>query len=382
MVASPSQTETNAIAPGPDRPAARFLLRCLLDQPAPPGSADPALVPWLVAHGLGPLAYARLGDANPALARALQADHLSAFAESSFQLDSLRALRSAFQAANLPLVLLKGAALAQSVYADPAQRTMSDLDLWLPADRMAEAAQVMGRLGYLSSLKAERPFALQALSQGEIRFVRPGWQIGLVELHWSPFSGWWLYRTAAVDEAAIWARLEQLGDQPGVFHLAAEDMVIHLAVHTAVNHQFGLSALRSLVDIALTAQKRGVAWQVVAQRAKEWRVGTAVYLTLHLLDQLIGEEEISPALNTLRPAALRLALLRRFVNPQSVLDGRDLRHGWQRFLLLLLLVDRPRDVARLVYRALWPEKEWLAARYGRPTSRPAHWGHLLRQRQL
>ena len=37
-------------------------------------------------------------------------------------------------------------------------------------------------------------------------------------------------------------------------------------------------------------------------------------------------------------------------------------------LLLLLLVDRGRDAAKLIFRALlWPEREWLIARYGRYT---------------
>lgn len=391
-MADSSQTEVTHIAPGSELTAARFLLRRLLAQPAASASDEPclstdaanipSLAAWLIAHGLGPLAYSRCRQTDPALARALQTDRLSAFAESSFQLDSLQTIGEAFQAAGLPLVLLKGAALAQSVYDEPAHRTMSDLDLWLRAPEMAKAAQVMASLGYQSSLKAERPFALQQLAQGEIRFIHPGWRVGLVETHWSPFPGWWLSRTAAVDDAAIWSRLELVEGKLPFAHLAADDMVIHLAVHTAINHQFGMSALRSLVDIALTAQKRGVNWPVVAERARGWRVATAVYLTLHLLDQLIGADGLAPALAALRPSAPRRALLRRFVTPQSVLAGRDLRHGWQRFLLLLLLVDRPRDAARLIYRTLWPEKEWLAARYGQSISRPAHWLHLLRRRQL
>jgi hypothetical protein len=386
-------TQTAAInfAPEPDVATARFLLSRLLADP--PDAADQsclppdlddgaALAPWLIAQGLGPLAYSRCRATDPALARALQPDMLSAIAESSLQLDSLGQIGRAFQAAGLPLVLLKGAALAQTVYNAPAQRTMSDVDLWLRAEDMPEAARVLGELGYQTSLKDERPFALQHLSQGEIRFVRPDWRVGLVETHWSPFPGWWLRRTAAIDDDALWARLEPAEGETPFLHLAAEDMVIHLAVHTAVNHQFGMSALRCLVDIALTAQKRGVDWRLVAERAKEWRVGTAVYLTLALLDQLIGAAELSPALLALRPTSIRRALLDHFVTPQSVLAGRDLRHGWQRYLLLLLLVDRPRDAARLIYRTLWPEKEWLAARYGRAISRPAHWWRLLRHREL
>jgi len=39
--------------------------------------------------------------------------------------------------------------------------------------------------------------------------------------------------------------------------------------------------------------------------------------------------------------------------------------GPLRFALLLLLVDRHRDIAAIIARAVWPERDWLAARYGR-----------------
>ena len=116
----------------------------------------------------------------------------------------------------------------------------------------------MANLGYEANVKGERAFALQQLSRGEIQFVQPARAHSWVEFHWSPFPGWWLTRTAVVDEIGLWARREPLGDQlnlaPIGYQLAPEDMVVQVAVHTAVNHQFTLSALRSLIDIALTAE--------------------------------------------------------------------------------------------------------------------------------
>jgi hypothetical protein len=50
--------------------------------------------------------------------------------------------------------------------------------------------------------------------------------------------------------------------------------------------------------------------------------------------------------------------------------------GPRRFVLQLLLVDRPRDALRLIFRALWPEADWLAARYGR-AGVGVRWRHLL-----
>jgi hypothetical protein len=46
---------------------------------------------------------------------------------------------------------------------------------------------------------------------------------------------------------------------------------------------------------------------------------------------------------------------------------------------MLTLADRKRDGIRLVGRALWPERWWVEARYGRPVGRLGHVGELLRR---
>ncbi len=368
--------------PWVDVPTARCFLRWLsADDPVDglacftqPVAVE-ALADWLIEHGLGARAYGRGAGTSSNLRRCLQGDMFAAAAESSLKQRSLQAILGAFAEAAVPLVLLKGAALSLTVYDDPAQRTMSDIDIWVQDADMAQAAHLMAALGYVANVKGERPFALQQMARGEIEFVQPKISASLVDFHWSPFPGWWLMRTATVDDAGVWARRESLTKHPYVSHLSPEDTVIQLAVHMAINHQFGLSALRSLVDMALTAEKRGVDWGVVAERAKDWRVGTAVYTVLSLLDQLIGLDGLEEALTRLKPSARRRRLIHRFVTPESVLAGRDITSGWQRFLLLLLLVDRRRDAAKLVFRALWPEPEWLEARYG---NKVGHVGHVVR----
>ena len=64
--------------------------------------------------------------------------------------------------------------------------------------------------------------------------------------------------------------------------------------------------------------------------------------------------------------------LRRFVSPESVLGGIDLRNSRARYLLLLALVDRPRDMLYLLWRTVWPERAWLAARYQNQSGRGRH----------
>jgi hypothetical protein len=150
-------------------------------------------------------------------------------------------------------------------------------------------------------------------------------------------------------------------------------MVIHIAVHMAVNHQCGLSTVRSLMDIALTAQVRPLNWNRVGNRAKRWRVGTAVWLVLSLLQKLVGTPGLDEIVDQLRPPLWQSKFLYQLISPESILLGFNLTGGRIRFLYLLLLVDRKQDMGRLVFRTLWPEREWLIARFGQPSS---HWQHL------
>jgi hypothetical protein len=380
--------------PWPDAATARSFLdpiarRRVAAWPAVLGEgATRPLAGWLIEQELGPPVFHACRDlAGPAahLARWLHEDYHKAMAEAGLQQTLLGELLTLFSQAALPAVLLKGAAM-RPLYGKAGLRTMSDLDLWLPAERMAEAVTLLQANGYVPVTKDDRPPALQQMSQGEVQLCKRGWRHSLVELHWFPFSGWWLQRTAVIDHEQLWARKvawshpgeTQVAGSP-VYQLAPEDAVIHLAVHLAINHQFAPPVVRNLMDIVLTAQMRAVDWRLVAARARAWRVATAVWLALRLAEQLLGLEGAGEALTLLRPTTFRRRLLRRFVSVPSVLAGRDLRHGRWRFLLLLLLVDRPLDAGKLMWRTVWPENEWLIARYGHAASRRRHlWGIVAR----
>lgn len=303
----------------------------------------------------------------------LLADTFSAAAEMSIHLQYLEQIVKAFFHEQLPLVLLKGAALGQSVYADPILRVMSDIDLWVQEADVPQAVAALADLGFKVYGNDERPLALQQQSKGEIRLIQPGAKWGLVELHWSPFPGWWLQRTAVPDDQAVWSRKELLPDGRA-YQLSAEDTIIQSAVHMAVNHQFDILTIRHLLDMALTAENRGVDWLVVAEQAQKWRLGTVVYVTLDLLDNLVGLAGVGQAMAKLEPSQIRKHLLARLVTTESVVRGRQLKYGRSRFMLLLLLVDRPQDMLKLIYRTLWPEPEWMAARYKNKTV--SRWQHM------
>jgi hypothetical protein len=344
-----------------------FILESQIDQDA--------LADWLIERNLGSLAFERFRSIFPELAGRLQTERFSTAGQNSLHWRNLQEINGKFIDADITAVLLKGAALAGTVYGGLEQRSMIDVDLWLREQDMGRGCSLMASLDFYATKNTNRPLALQVLSDGEIQYYSSDGASALVELHLSPFEGWWVKRTAAIDKAGLWARKETLDQWRAFYQLAAEDMVIQVALHLAVGHQFGSQSIRSLMDIALTAKSRDVNWQVVAGRAKEWRLATAVWFVLFLVKQLIGAPGLEEVLNKLQPSTWRRQQLHRFVSPQSILAGRDLRDYRERFLFLLLLVDRLRDAGRLVGRTLWPEDEWLAARYDNEIN---HWQHIRR----
>jgi len=313
-------------------------------------------------------------DLAPAAENVLQtALRLAAMQSLARRYELHQALVTLAAAAVTPVVV-KGALLANTVYADPAARPMGDIDLWVTAEEMPQAWRALEGDGYTQRSKDSRPLEFQAQHDGEVQLVSQAPGRGLIELHWGVFAGEWLRWVAPVDRTGLRQRVRpvMLLGQPA-YALAPEDHLIQVAVHVAINHQFTFSVLRSLLDLVMMA-RAGVEWPVVVARAQAWRVATAVGYALKLAAELYDE----PALAA--PAAQMLPLrqeqnLPRYVSAQSIMAGEQLAASRRRLVFLLNATDRRRDAVRLVVRTLWPDDDWLAALYGRRGA-AVRWRHM------
>lgn len=335
------------------------------------GDPDMRWGQWLAALGLAPYAWHRLkaigsvGSLPAELGKTLRSAYYASVADTELHAGEVREVLGRLAGVGVVPILFKGAALAYTAYPDPACRPMGDLDLWVTDEGMPLARAALEAAGYREHTKAERPPDMQRQLGGEVQLsgTRPG--SGLVELHWSMFSGEWLRRTATVDNAGIRSRVRvvQVAGCDG-WAPAPEDAAIQLAVHLCVNHQMAFPGVRGLLDLALLSRAGLLDWSVLVERARAWRVATATWLVLSLAAELFGLDEAREAISSLTPPARRQTVLRWFVDAQHVLEGRDMTGGPRRLAFQLLLVDRTRDAARLVGRTLWPEDDWLRVRYG------------------
>ncbi|MBI2883963.1 MAG: nucleotidyltransferase family protein [Candidatus Methylomirabilis oxyfera] len=170
----------------------------------------------------------------------------------------------AFSAAGIPVVPLKGIALAQSLYGDQALRICSDIDILVPRRMAPKAFNLLLTAGYAAEftggLFADRSLLRQDIETALAR--REGEFFYHVELHWGILWRPWLDAAAIED---LWAevRPQTFAGVPA-YALSPEWELLFLAVH-APGHSW---QLKWIVDIHEVCSRGRVDWERLWTKAK------------------------------------------------------------------------------------------------------------------
>jgi hypothetical protein len=255
----------------------------------------------------------------------------------------------------IPVIPLKGLALAESLYPDPVLRPSSDLDLLVRPDTVLAVDASLQGLGYRRLADAHSWSFDLAYDRATVYQGPHGVR---VDLHWSLLSDP-RYVWNEAEEPTIWeraVRIQVAGAE--TWGLCPEDLLLYLAAHLAVHH--GLSGALWYWDLALLLGQWSdkLDWDAVTARAARWRVRTALYFALLGCQRLFDVEAPSGVMAQLRPWGPRAAALRWLVLHHDARRLKQLEH-----LIALLLVDRARDLTTALTSALFPSPAWLRARY-------------------
>ncbi len=317
-------------------------------------------------------------------------------AQSALQETAIAGVLRDFHTHQIPVIALKGLALLKRVYPQPGQRSMYDVDLLVYTNDLVRAEKVLQVSGYgFSDEGLGLTPAFQREFMGETVY-RKGAMV--VELHQHLVAMSWFRHTTRLDLKDLWARALPFAiDGAPALRLCPEDEILHLCYHTAIHH--GLTHPHGYRDIlgVLRVEREHLDWAVLAERARAWRVSTAVWAALRVARRKAegkrqkeegGEQEVTEliadsqklsasadlipltALEMLRVPRWRRRLLWPFV--QQAADGQTaLISGTMRFLGVLL-VDRLRDLPGVVLHGLFPGRRWLQLRYNL-SPRQAFW---------
>ncbi len=282
--------------------------------------ATPLLHPWLH-HRLGELQG--FGGAPEQVIESLTAARRANALLHIRRKEELRRILRAFETAGVPVLVLKGMALACMVYPEPALRPMLDIDLLVPDGSLAGARKILIDLGFRVPLRhafrpATGPTAIEETSKP---LQRPGTRM-MVDLHEALDLG--AGETAPGWSASIFDRAMQV-DLDGVPARTPglEDLLVHTSFHLSERHLFD-RGLPPLLDVALLVGRHGAGmrWEAISRHAEGPRGRAGLVLPLLLARDLLGAP-VPPDLIGKWPDDDHSRELERLATEQVVRTGKD-----------------------------------------------------------
>jgi hypothetical protein len=246
-------------------------------------------------HRLSPALFLHLEDRNGAplaVINALERAYLANSARMLFVRQSIDRVVRTLATASIPSLLLKGAALVETIYPDPALREMLDIDVLVPAARIGAATEALAAIGYASAESG------CATSQNPAQPI-------VAPLHDLPLVGSErlvaveLHRHITIDPEGrsfemdgFWDRARTL-DGSGHLAPAPEDLLLHVCLHFTRNRLGGGyeqrstgGALAQLLDIGRIVDREPIDWDAFTSRARSYRLGKRVFLALFAAREL------------------------------------------------------------------------------------------------
>lgn len=352
--------------------AGEFLRACLRRRVHP--DADGALraaalaldVSWdtlagiIEAERVGPLLHRTVGDLDivpPHLAQALLQSYRFTTLRNILLLRELGLILRQLENAGVPVIVLKGAALAETIYRNLSLRPMGDLDLLvLPRDRESACRAIAG-LGYSLGRAETHPGAL-AEHESELVLYKAS-RVGVsVDLHWSLFDSPYYQRRIAMDWFWETAQQASIGGVKARV-LGAEALILHLCGHLALHH--GAVGLLWWHDIAevLACYGERIDWSELLSRTQQFGLLLALR---QVLPRVVDEWQVPI------PAEALQALLSQDSSGEERRIFAQLSVGekpvGQRFWLDLVTMSGLRPRLRFAATNLFPSAAYMRLRYG------------------
>lgn len=249
-------------------------------------------------EGLGPLLYWRLSQSGwfssltGEQRDVLRTSYASTWMANRQIFKELELLSVALEQAGVPLVLLKGACFALTIYEDVGLRPMGDLDILVPQDKLDLALRVAQAQGYEDNLPQAAP-GLRDLLNHEVCLQKPGQSFSL-EIHHSLVAD--KTYTYAVPIDWLWTQTEPLvktgiGMRFGaVLMLSPEAQLLYAASHAMLQHGGQRSPLRWFYDIDQLIRQFQVRldWNLLLKQAKIFEWGSALAAAIEQTREYFG----------------------------------------------------------------------------------------------
>jgi hypothetical protein len=269
----------------------------------------------------------------------------------------LLAVVDVLEEAGVEAVVLKGAALAHTVYPDSSWRPFGDLDLLVRTRDWDRITRLLVELGMRRRLPEPRPGFDKRFGKAAVFIGGDGAEVDLHRtLTAGPF-GLWIDTDELIDRAVPFEvggrRLRRLDDTA---------LLLHASIHASLGWRPPL--LWTLRDVAQTARSDQVVWDDLLRLAKRWRMQAVLAHSLRTVRATLGVELPlnSGMFEAVRPPRRERRLVEAYTTDRRSRGGA--------VLATIRALPGLRSRAAFLWAMMFPSREFMAARTG--SSRPSY----------
>lgn len=309
------------------------------------------------AEGVAPLMHFALThsafQAPEPIRQKLQLDYYASAAFNQVILTEMARVVQALNEANIPVIVLKGAALAWTVYPDPALRPMSDLDLLTAAPFVGKAVMLLRSHEY-ELLKITNHAVLQCEAASKIT----------VELHWT------LAGEHPISNKAIIDLITEMANEPNNSSKRLSFTLLYLCAHLVLMHTEGRLIWFYDIFSFFRYYQKELDWNLLLNRAHQLGWIPALSFAMQVIEKRFGyqpPDNFQPAIKESLQKNTSLEL--KIESVQLLMTRAFLALGF--FDRLLMVVN-----------LLFPAPKYLRKRYHSNRSRSLPFLYYYRLRDL
>jgi hypothetical protein len=306
---------------------------------------------------IGPLLHETV-DAivAPPLAEQLYLSYHATALRNLLLLRELGTCLRALTTAAVPVIVLKGAALIETVYGNLSLRPMGDVDLLVRESDVTVTRRTLDGLGYAAKRIETHPGALTEY-ENEVALCKPGKLDTWVDVHWGLFDSPYYQDRIVMDWFWESARPAPIADVPALV-LGPEALLIHLCGHLALHHAH--TGLLWWYDVAeaLAAHRAEIDWPVLLAHTEEYGLLLPVRAVLSRAVDEWGAAIPAGVLHALR--SLRESPMEQRIFADLTAAQRSPR---QRFWSDLTSMSDWRQRLRFARMNLFPSPTYMRQRY-------------------
>lgn len=335
-------------------------------------------------YGIAPLLYSNLKNMQESpfiperVMDKLKLAYYSNVARNMCVYAELNLILKALCEKDIGVIVLKGAALAKTVYGDIGLRPMGDIDLLVKKEDLPHTEKTMTKLGY--RFQGDMPREWYRENHQHISFLHPEKNIP-VEIHWHIARKGHPSRIRILDTDIIkgWWEGAKTIDFSGrkAPILCPGDLIVHLSLHF-LKHRFisqnelfsSKGALIQLCDILQTLKyyRDEIDWVRLKCGAEKYGIDSPIFTTLFIVKEIMGgnDDVFRNALCRFAPVSSDRELIRLI--KKKILMRDDAHTIVPNTLIQSRVAHTFLEKVKILLNGIFPNREIISGKYLVPLS--------------